>query len=129
MLTGANTVARFVSATGGISRRGVFPIPIGFGADAGEQEVDEGTHLGRQVAGGQIHRVDVALDRDIFRKHRLQVSGLQILADDEGGQQAQTEAAEYRLRQRLVVVHMQGAGDRNGDLAVRTSESPLPLIS
>ena len=45
----------------------VVAVPIGLGTDASNQEVDEGAHLRRQVPGRQIHRIDVALDRDVLR--------------------------------------------------------------
>ena len=50
----------------------------------GYHEVDEDPDLVRQVSRRQVYCVDVPLDRYVSGQNRLQVSTLQIFANDEG---------------------------------------------
>ena len=59
----------------------------GVGAETVEQGIDEGTHLQRQVPTGQMYRIDETFSRYIAGQHLDQATFLQVLADDEGGQQ------------------------------------------
>ena len=74
-----------------------------------------------------MHRIDETFSRYIAGQHLDQATFLQILADDEGGQQGQAEAAEHGLGEGLVIVDAQGAGNRDRDIAVVAIQVPDAL--
>src|SRR5574337_213055 len=104
-------------------------IPVRLRSKAREQEINEGAHFGRKVAGRQIRRVNVPFHGDVFGERRLQPSLLQVGPDDKGGQERDAEAPQHRLRQRLVVVDVQTARYRNRDLSFRAGKSPAPRLA
>ena len=55
--------------------RRTHPVPIGFRAKAFDQEVDENSDFGRQVAGFRVDGVDVAVGLRELAEHRFEAPG------------------------------------------------------
>lgn len=67
-------------------------VPVRIWAEALQQEIDESAHLRRQVPGRQVDGVYVLLHGNVLGQDRAQPAGLDVGADDEGGQQGEAQA-------------------------------------
>lgn len=81
-----------------------------------DQEVDEGTHLGREVAAWRIDSIDLGVGCPIAVQHLGQAAGLQVLADQLSGHKGDAVAARQQFQDRLnrvdldVALHLDGFG-------------------
>src|SRR5688572_26506397 len=65
-------------------------VPVGLRAKPFEQIIDECADLRGYMTVREIHRIDMALQRDVLGEHRAKAPRLQGLADDEGRQERQS---------------------------------------
>ena len=102
-------------------------IGLGKVSESLHDKVDETAKLRRHLAITQIEQVDRPDGRRIIQQYLDQPVCLDICIDLDGGQNGGAHVSEYDSAQRVLVVDLQAAVDRDAYAPIRAGQRPLRL--